>query len=94
MRRIIAAVATLAALALALALALAGGASAHTLTVTPTGQDPVLFNEPVAQPWVQGHCRAQAPAELADSPGAAQFSPGAALPCPPVLNPGGQTTGP
>jgi len=90
MRRIISAAATTAALA----LLLPGGASAHKLTVTPTGQDPVLLNKPMAQPWVQGHCRAQAPAELADSPGVAQFSPAAALPCPPVLNPGGQVTGP
>jgi hypothetical protein len=91
MRRIISAVATTAALA----LFLAAGASAHTLTVTPPGQDdPVHLHRPVAQPWVQGHCRAQAPAELGDSPGVAQFSPAAALPCPPVMNPGGQITGP
>ena len=91
MRRIISAVATTAALA----LLLPGGASAHTLTVTPTGKDPVHLNRPVAQLWVQGHCRAQAPAELAASPGAAHFTPGGALPCDPAnLNPGGQSTGP
>jgi len=90
MRSLKSAVATTAALA----LLLPGAASAHTLTVIPTGKDPVHLNRPVAQPWVQGHCRAQAPAELADSPGVAQFTPGGALPCPPVPNPGGQITGP
>ena len=91
MRRIISAVATTAALA----LLLPAGASAHRLTVTPTGQDPVFVNKPIAQPWIQGHCRAQAPAELADSPGVAQFTPGGALPCDPtIVNPGGQNTGP
>jgi hypothetical protein len=90
MRRIISAVATTAVLAL-----FVPGAWAHTLTVTPPGHDdPVHLNRPVAQPWVQGHCRAQAPAELGDSPGVAQFTPAGALPCPPVPNPGGQITGP
>ncbi len=76
------------------ALALAGSASAHALIVTPPGQDGAVVSQPVSKPYAQAHCHAQSPAELSDSPAAARFTPGAALPCPPVPNPGGQTTGP
>jgi hypothetical protein len=80
----------------ALALSLAPAASAHTQTVAPPGQDePVILNDPIARPWIQGHCRAQAPAVSGEaSGGVASFSPPGALPCPSVLNPGGQVTGP
>jgi hypothetical protein len=76
------------------ALSLAGGASAHALIVTPPGQDGPVVARPVSQMYAQAHCHAQSPSELSDSPAAAQFVPGAALPCPPVRNPGGQLTGP
>ena len=89
MRRTIAAV-----IASAWALAFAAGASAHGIIVTPPGQTTPMVNQPVSQPFAQAHCHAQSPAELSDSPAAAQFVPGAALPCPGVPNPGGQVTGP
>ena len=76
------------------ALTLAGGASAHALIVTPPGQDGAVVNQPVSNPYAQAHCHAQSPSQLSDSPAAAQFAPGTALPCPPVPNPGGQVTGP
>jgi hypothetical protein len=76
------------------ALAVATGASAHALIVTPPGQDEPVVSQPVSQAFAQAHCHAQSPAVLSDSPGAAQFVPGTALPCPAVPNPGGQTTGP
>ena len=76
------------------ALSLAGGASAHALIVTPPGQDGPVVNQPVSKPYAQAHCHAQSPSELNDSPAAAKFTPGAARPCPPVPNPGGQVTGP
>ena len=70
-------------------------AAAHTQTVTPPGQDPVVSG-PIAVPWVQGHCHAQAPAVTAEaSGGVVVFSPQAALPCSDeITNPGGQVTGP
>ena len=51
---------------------------------------------PIAVPWVQGHCYAQAPAVTAEaSSGVVVFSPQAALPCADtVTNPGEQVTGP
>jgi hypothetical protein len=76
------------------ALSLAAGASAHGIIVTPPGQTDPVVSEPISQPFAQAHCHAQSPAELGDSPAAAQFVPGAALPCPGVQNPGGQVTGP
>ena len=76
------------------ALALAAGASAHGIIVTPPGQTDPVVSQPVSQPFAQAHCHAQSPAVLSDSPAAAQFVPGAALPCPGVPNPGGQVTGP
>lgn len=89
MRKIVATAA-----ASALALAFAGPASAHALIVTPPGQAGAVVSQGVSQPYAQAHCHAQSPAELSNSPAAAQFTPGAALPCPPVANPGGQITGP
>ena len=79
------------------ALSLASGASAHTQTVAPPGQDePVIFNDPIARPWIQGHCQSAAPGVAgAASGGVATFSPTQPLPCnPAILNPGGQSTGP
>jgi hypothetical protein len=76
------------------ALSIAGGASAHGIIVTPPGQTGPVVSQPVSQPFAQAHCNAQSPAELSNSPAAAQFVPGAALPCPGVENPGGQVTGP
>ena len=92
MRRIVTKVVVLAAFVLTLAPA----ALAHTQTVAPPGQDaPVILNDPIARPWVQGHCHAQAPAVVSGaSGGVVSFSPAGALPCPPVENPGGQVTGP
>jgi hypothetical protein len=89
MRRTIAAV-----IASAWALSLAAGASAHGIIVTPPGQTEPVVAQPVSKPFAQAHCHAESPAVLSDSPAAAQFVPGAALPCPGVPNPGGQVTGP
>ena len=76
-------------------LSVAVPAGAHTQTVTPPGQDPVVSG-PIAVPWVQGHCHAQAPAVTGDaSDGVVIFSPQEPLPCSDtVTNPGGQVTGP
>ena len=76
------------------ALGVATSAGAHGIIVTPPGQTGPVVSQPVSQPFAQAHCHAQSPAELSDSPAAAQFVPGAALPCPAVENPGGQVTGP
>ena len=81
----------------AFVLTLAPAALAHTQTVAPPGQDePVILNDPIARPWVQGHCHAQAPAVSGEaSGGVATFSPTTALLCSPLItNPGGQVTGP
>jgi hypothetical protein len=76
-------------------LSMSAPAAAHTQTVTPPGQDPVVSG-PIAVPWVQGHCHAQAPAVTAEaSGGVVVFSPQGALPCSDTItNPGGQVTGP
>jgi hypothetical protein len=76
-------------------LSMAAPVAAHTQTVTPPGQDPVVSG-PIAVPWVQAHCHAQAPAVTAEaSGGVVVFSPQAARPClDTVTNPGGQVTGP
>ena len=85
--------------ALALAafvLTLAPAALAHRQTVAPPGLDaPVILNDPIARPWIQGHCQAAAPAVSGEaSGGVVTFSPTAPLNCEPIPNPGGQTTGP
>jgi hypothetical protein len=87
---------TAAVIAAISALSVAPTALAHTQTVAPPGQDePVILNDPIARPWVQGHCRAQAPAVSGEaSGGVASFSPSGPLPCQPIPNPGGQVTGP
>lgn len=76
-------------------ISMAAPAAAHTQTVTPPGQDAVVSG-PIAVPWVQGHCHAQAPAVTAEaSGGVVLFSPQGALPCSDTItNPGGQVTGP
>jgi hypothetical protein len=76
-------------------LSIAAPAAAHSQTVTPPGQDAVVSG-PIAVPWVQGHCRAQAPAVSGEaSGGVVIFSPQQALPCSDTItNPGGQVTGP
>ena len=83
-------------LLVAFVLTLAPAALAHTQTVAPPGLDePVILNDPIARPWIQGHCHAAAPAVSGEaSGGVATFSPTEPLPCPPVPNPGGQITGP
>ena len=80
----------------AVALVLAPTALAHTQTVNPRGQgDPGIVNDPISKPFAQAHCHAQSPATVAQaSGGVVMFSPAGPLPCPPVLNPGGQVTGP
>jgi hypothetical protein len=83
--------------AAAFTLVLAPTALAHTQTVAPPGQEePVILNDPIARPWIQGHCKAQAPAVSGEaSGGVATFSPTQPLPCNPAIeNPGGQSTGP
>ena len=82
--------------ALALLVALAAPVAAHLQTVTPPGQDaPVILDDPIARPWIQGHCKAAAPmvTHLA-SGGVVDFFPNGEVPCTGVLNPGGQSTGP
>jgi hypothetical protein len=75
-------------------ISMAAPAAAHTQTVTPPGQEPVVSG-PIAVPWVQGHCHAQAPAVVAEaSGGVVVFFPQGAFPCPDITNPGGQVTGP
>lgn len=84
-------------LAAAFTLVLAPTALAHTQTVAPPGQDaPVILNDPIARPWIQGHCKAEAPAVSGEaSGGVATFSPTQPLPCDPaIVNPGGHSTGP
>ncbi len=81
--------------ALALLVALAVPVAAHTQTVTPPGQDTAVVEGPIARPWIQGHCKAAAPAvTYLASNGVVDFSPHGEVPCTGVLNPGGQTTGP
>ena len=82
--------------ALTLLAALALPVAAHTQTVTPPGQDTAVVQGPIARPWIQGHCKAAAPAVayLASS-GVADFFPHGELACDPdIKNPGGQSTGP
>jgi hypothetical protein len=85
-----------AALPVAFSLAVVPAALAHTQTVNPPGQgDPGIVSDPISQPFAQAHCHAESPAVVATaSGGVVTFSPAGALPCPPVPNPGGQTTGP
>ena len=81
----------------AFVLMLAPAAFAHRQTVAPPGlDDPVIDFDPIARPWIQGHCRAQAPAVTwMASGGVVTFFPMGALPCDPmIVNPGGQSTGP
>lgn len=83
-------------LAAMISLTLAPTALAHTQTVAPPGQDePVILADPIARPWIQGHCKAAAPAVSGEaSGGVATFSPTHELPCDPAItNPGGQSTG-
>lgn len=82
--------------AVVFSLALAPTALAHTQTVAPPGQDePVILSDPIARPWIQGHCKAAAPAVSGEaSGGVATFSPTHQLDCnPEIKNPGGQSTG-
>jgi hypothetical protein len=66
-------------------------ASAHSQTVTPPGQDGPTVTGPISKSWAQAHCNSNAPSVVAlASGGVVVFSPAAALPCPPVENPGGQ----
>ena len=76
-------------------VSMAAPAAAHTHTVTPPGQEAVV-DGPIARPWIQGHCHAQAPAVSGQaSGGVSVFAPEGFVPCPDtVTNPGGQVTGP
>ena len=79
-------IATLALLTLSAAPALA-----HSQTVQPPSKEIPVVAGPISNPWAQAHCKAQAPAVVADaSSGVVTFSPQGHLPCPPVANPGGQ----
>ena len=80
----------------ATALFAVGSVAAHTQTVNPNGGDAGWVNEPIARPWVQGHCHAQAPAVVgAASDGVVSFFPAGYRECSPTItNPGGQVTGP
>ena len=82
--------------AVALLVALAVPVAAHTQTVTPPGQDTAVIDaDPIARPWIQGHCKAAAPTvTYAASGGVVDFSPHGEVACTGILNPGGQTTGP
>jgi hypothetical protein len=80
--------------ALALLAAMAVPVAAHSQTVTPSGQEAPVVTGPISKAWALAHCHAAAPAIVAGaSNGVVVFTPQAALPCPPVLNPGGQITG-
>ncbi|MFP5341909.1 MAG: hypothetical protein ACLGIJ_03130 [Candidatus Limnocylindria bacterium] len=71
----------------------AGTALAHTQTVNPKGNGEG-FTKPISRAWAQAHCHAASPALVSEaSNGVVQFLPAAALPCPAVPNPGGQTHG-
>lgn len=79
--------------ALAMLALSAGAAAAHTQTVDPNGNGDG-FTRPISKAWAQAHCNAASPAVVsAASNGVVAFNPGAALPCPPVANPGGQIHG-
>jgi hypothetical protein len=83
----------LAAAVVVLALT-AGSLLAHSQTVTPPGVGDPVVTGPISNAWAQAHCNAAAPTIIADrSDGVVQFLPAAALPCPPVANPGGQVHG-
>jgi hypothetical protein len=67
---------------------------AHSQVVTPPGRDVPVVSGPISNAWAQAHCNAASPAIIADrSKGVVQFLPAAALPCPAVMNPGGQIHG-
>ena len=69
------------------------GAAAHTQTVNPNGNGDG-FTKPISNGWAQAHCNAQSPSIVAErSNGVMAFNPAGALPCPLVLNPGGQVHG-
>jgi hypothetical protein len=79
------------------ALLLAGSAAAaaaHSQVVQPPSKDDPVVSGPISNAWAQAHCHAASPALVDDrSNGVVMFLPGAALPCPPVPNPGGQIHG-
>lgn len=78
---------------LALALAAAAPVAAHSQVVTSPGAGVVVAG-PISKPYAQAHCHSAAPGVVAEaSKGVVVFNPQAALPCPAVLNPGGQVTG-
>jgi hypothetical protein len=76
-----------------MALLIGGSALAHSQTVNPNGNGEG-FAKPISKAWAQAHCHAASPALVSEaSNGVVQFLPAAALPCPAVTNPGGQTHG-
>jgi len=89
--------ARLTATALAAGLLLLGGvgpAAAHSQVVQPPSKAGPVVSGPISNPWAQAHCNARSPSIVAErSGGVVKFLPAAALPCPPVTNPGGQIHG-
>ena len=87
---------SLAAAISVIALIAAGPAAAHGIIVNPPGNDaPSPASGPISKPYAQAHCHSAAPEQAtANSGGVVTFVPAGAFPCPPVPNPGGQTTGP
>ena len=83
--------ATLPVVAAAIAFTLAAPlpAAAHRQIVTPPAKDEPVVNKPISNPWAQAHCNAAAP-EVLGTDSVVGFAPYAALPCPPVANPGGE----
>jgi hypothetical protein len=74
-----------------LVLAVAASALGHSQIVQPPSHDEPVVIGPISKAWAQAHCNASSPAIVADrSDGVVRFLPGAALPCPPIANPGGQ----
>lgn len=76
--------------AAAVSVVFAVPAAAHGQVVQPPSKDAPVVTGPISKAWAQAHCNAASPAIVADaSNGVVAFPPGAALPCPPVPNPGG-----
>ena len=63
--------------AVALLAAMAGPVAAHKQTVTPPGLGvPVIFEDPISNPWAMAHCTSAAPFVAASSSGGVvQFNP-------------------
>lgn len=74
-----------------LVLTAAGSALGHSQIVQPPSHDDPIVSGPISKAWAQAHCNAAAPAVVAErSGGVVRFTPGTALPCAAIANPGGQ----